>query len=795
MAGKGCVHMIRRMVVATLLAMPMSVLALGLGEINLRSGLNQPFEAEIPLLSVASDEIDTLNVGLAAPEVFEQAGVERPFHLTQLRFKVEQKGNKPYIHAYSQEPIKEPYLQYLLEVNWRGGRLVKEFTVLLDPPTLAEVAPPPIQAPKAAVPPAPVAQAEVAPRPAQETPGEVTPPAALAPQSTIPSVSEPRENYTVKPGESLWSIAQKLKPDETISAQQIMLAILKQNPDAFVNKNINALKAHAILTIPDFDKIIALSKDEAKSIVKEHNAGWKGLNQKPVAPTASTPQQEPAAKLKLVAPAEEAKPAPVASAGTPPATPSSSTTAPATPAAPSTAASTADSAAMQAAELDRAHKELTLANEAVEARRQENDELRSRLAALEEQTASTQRLIKLKDEELATLQAKMKEIEQDQQSSPAKTAANAGSASEKPLPAVDAAGESSLEAMWSALIGNPLGQAMVATLGLLLVSMLWLVKRRHEAATYVAEESVESVVAAQTLSAASPSFAASAPTPEKTDPLAEADDYIHHQHYAQAETVLKHAIANDPQRHEIRLKLLELYSRTKNVEAFTAQARDLHDSLRGHGGPLWDKVMAMGKELDPNEPLFGGQTPLLTGLAGASGFAANEMLEVPPAPPAMETGASWLDRESAGSVSAFGQASPTQPAMEQGQPGAGFLEGFPAHTEASPLQPLESLRPSPVKDSFDSGAGYPLDLDLQKEAERLADTGVESALPPEGDRPAYLESGELTTEDEVATKLDLARAYMDMGDPDGAQSILDEVMKEGNESQRREAEELLRKIG
>lgn len=836
--------MIRGMFVMTLLAMPMSVLALGLGDINVRSGLNQPLEAEIPLLSVASDEIDTLNVGLASPGAFEQAGVERPFHLTQLRFKVEQKGGKPYIHAYSQEPIKEPYLQYLLEVNWRGGRLVKEFTVLLDPPTLAEIAPPPIRAPKAEVAtPAPVMPTEPAPTPAHEAPAEISPPApaAVAPEPTIPPVSgsrasEPREDYTVKPGETLWSIAQKLKPDDTVSAQQIMLAILKQNPDAFLNKNVNTLKAHAVLTIPDFDAIIALTKDEAKGIVKEHNAGWKASSQKPAVAdakpaepqTKSAPEPETGGKLKLVAPAEEVKPAPPAAvAGTlatgspdsppattntlPPATPTTASpsatvsTPPPSAAAP-TSTSTTDTA-MQAAELDRVHKELTLANEAVEARRQENDELRSRLAALEEQTASTQRLIKLKDEELAALQAKMKGIEQGRQSLATNDAANADSGAEKPQLAADTAGESSLEAMWSALIGNPLGQGMVAAVGLLLVSMLWLIKRRHEANTFVAEERVEPMVAAQTFTTEAPAPAVTAPAPEVTDPLDEAEAYIHHQRYAEAETVLKQAIANEPERNELRLKLLEVYSRTKDVEAFTSQARDLHDHLRGHDGPLWDKVLAMGKELDPNEPLFGGQPPAVTGLEGLTGFAANETLEVPPSPPpAVEPGGSWLDREHTGNVIEFDQTSLTPSAVEQAASAAGqsepnLLEGSPAQTEASPLQPFE---PQPSSEqaptwSFDTaqdkGLDYPLDLDLEKEAERLADAGAESAPLPEGDRPSYLESGELTAEDEVATKLDLARAYMDMGDPDGAQGILDEVMKEGNESQRREAEELLRKIG
>ena len=159
-----------------------------------------------------------------------------------------------------------------------------------------------------------------------------------------------------------------------------------------------------------------------------------------------------------------------------------------------------------------------------------------------------------------------------------------------------------------------------------------------------------------------------------------------------------------------------------------------------------------------------------------------------------------------GNLTGFDHASLTPPAMEQAapassQPEPNYLEGMPAQTEVSPLQPFEPLRPSSGQaftESYgtqDKAPDYPVDLDLEKEAERLADTGAESSPLPESDKSSAFESGELTPEDEVATKLDLARAYMDMGDPEGAQGILDEVMKEGNESQRREAEELLRKIG
>src|SRR3990172_1841308 len=118
------------------LLIPTSVSALGLGDINVHSGLNQPLNAEIELLSVSPDELDTLAVTLASDEAFEQAGIERPFLLTQLRFKAEQRNGKAYLRVYTQEPIKEPFLNYLIEVNWPSGHLLREYTVLFDPPSL-----------------------------------------------------------------------------------------------------------------------------------------------------------------------------------------------------------------------------------------------------------------------------------------------------------------------------------------------------------------------------------------------------------------------------------------------------------------------------------------------------------------------------------------------------------------------------------------------------------------------------------------------------------------------------------
>ncbi|MCW8847684.1 MAG: pilus assembly protein FimV, partial [Sedimenticola sp.] len=130
--------MVRKLSLAMALVLgvsPLSSLAVGLGDIQLKSALNQYLDAEINLLSVDKDEISDIKVTLASPEAFRRSGIERPFILSKLRFQADEtKDGKTIIRVSSRDPIREPFLNFLIEVNWPKGKLLREYTVLLDPP-------------------------------------------------------------------------------------------------------------------------------------------------------------------------------------------------------------------------------------------------------------------------------------------------------------------------------------------------------------------------------------------------------------------------------------------------------------------------------------------------------------------------------------------------------------------------------------------------------------------------------------------------------------------------------------
>lgn len=194
--------------------------------------MNQNFQGDITLLSAKADELDTIRVKLADSEAFTRAGVDRPFYLSLLKFEpvLGDKG-RPVIRVTSEFPIREPFMNFLVEVNWPNGRLLREYTVLLDPPTTTKRRPPAV-APAAKV-------AASTPRKAAVKPTTVqaTPPAA--PSGTVST--DGSEYGPVRANETAWSIAKKLRTGG-VSMEQMMIALLNANPQAFVDGNINRLR-------------------------------------------------------------------------------------------------------------------------------------------------------------------------------------------------------------------------------------------------------------------------------------------------------------------------------------------------------------------------------------------------------------------------------------------------------------------------------------------------------------------------------------------------------------------------
>ncbi|MEJ2621816.1 MAG: FimV/HubP family polar landmark protein, partial [Candidatus Thiodiazotropha sp.] len=332
--------------VATALS-PMGALALGLGEIHPQSALNQTFKADIDLLSVTQEELQDVRVSLASHEAFEKAGMERPFSLTSLKFTPQLTASgKPVIAITSKDAIREPFLNFLVEVNWPKGRLVREFTVLLDPPVTLRRKPTPVAAPVV---------------------------------KRQPDIAK-----------------QMQEGDESI--EQVMMALLDHNPSAFIKNNVNNLKVGKILRLPEEADVTGLSKSAAREEFLAQTREWKSdtrgaapaISREDRGAEASAPSSAPAApkdRLKLVSPK------------------------------PGEGESAEREGQAETAEIQRLQQEILLVRESNEGALQENSELRSRVQELEKQIQDIQRLLTLKSDQLAEVQAaqslaseKMKEM-------------------------------------------------------------------------------------------------------------------------------------------------------------------------------------------------------------------------------------------------------------------------------------------------------------------------------------------------------------------------------------------------
>ena len=257
-----------------------AVYALGMGELELKSALNQPLNAEIKLLNTDDLSDWEIKPALASDSEFERAGVDRLFFLTDIDFEVT--GDR--IVLSSTKPVTEPFLNFLVQVNWPTGKVLREYTVLLDPPVFNDDIQPLSAVPAETTAPAvtqeqpqsqeqvqPQSQEQVQPQaPAEQTQVQVEPQPV---RSASRWESEPAEpgTYKVQPNDTLWEIAVDTRPDTNVSPQQMMLAIQDLNPDAFIGGNINRLKTHQVLRLPDQEQIAGRTFAQAVSEVKRQN--------------------------------------------------------------------------------------------------------------------------------------------------------------------------------------------------------------------------------------------------------------------------------------------------------------------------------------------------------------------------------------------------------------------------------------------------------------------------------------------------------------------------------------------
>ncbi len=394
---------------------------LGLGQITLRSALNEPLDADINLLSGGVDDTSMVKVKLATPEAFQRAGLDRPFVLTKLRFRVVEAGDGGLrVEVTSEDPIREPFLNFLVEVNWPNGRLVRQYTVLLDPPTfmpgspggatrMAEAAQgsvSPVQPePSSASATPPAAEREAAPqggqRPADTPQGPADTPSRWTPPAQPGAPSGPR-SYRTQANDTLWSLAERFRP-EGVSIEQMMLALFRANPNAFYEDNINALERGRILRVPEREALTELTQGEAVAQVRRHHQMWRDYRRRLADRAGEQPPK--LARADAAGAAADGQSEPPGAGGQ------------LEVIAPSEGQSLGTGGGDEEAPLDGAQgaealrEELVLAQEELEAERAQNEELSSRVGELQSQMQNMQRLLALKDDELAALQQQLSEAD------------------------------------------------------------------------------------------------------------------------------------------------------------------------------------------------------------------------------------------------------------------------------------------------------------------------------------------------------------------------------------------------
>lgn len=630
----------RLMLMACLLS-PSLTWALGLGEIHLNSSLNEPMNAEIDLIAAGPEELAALRATLAAKDAFTRYGIDRPPFLSTLTFKVgKSKDGRDVLLVRSSESIPEPFVTFLVEVNWARGRLMREYTVLLDPPVYspgerASTAAPvtaATTAPAARVRPAPAATADATagtpsrPGSSGRAARRASSPAGSAPSPSGTETSAPAvDGYHVAQGDTLTKIARSLRAGGSkADIDQSMVAMYRANPDAF-GGNINILRRGAVLRVPGGDEIAALNQTEATSEVRRQMDAWRGSS-----------GAAPSGHLRLVTPG--------AGGGT--------------------SNSVGDSASGGEAQA-----------------------LKGRVKDLEAQLADAHRLLDLKSNELSELQRKLgtpvtatpaptprpptataptpaptpapvEATPAPAEATPPSTTASTPTPlptestptptpTPKPAPVVvkKPATDSGSWLDWAtANWWVPLGVIALLIAGLAIAS--W---RRRQAGgggdfpgldstdvsefrdptarvaggrsgdnSFVVEESGEHPMPEFT-ETAEPRYgetttdlkapddtmsSESAVNLDQGDPLAEADFHMAYGLYDQAADLVRIALEREPDRRDLRLKLLEIYFVWGNKEAFLQTAKGLESTRDRAPAGEWDKIVIMGKQICPDEPLF-----------------------------------------------------------------------------------------------------------------------------------------------------------------------------------------------
>uniref|UniRef100_C5CSH1 Putative transmembrane protein n=1 Tax=Variovorax paradoxus (strain S110) TaxID=543728 RepID=C5CSH1_VARPS len=888
--------------------------AFALGQLKVQSALGEPLRAEIDVTEMAAAEAESLKINVASADAFKNAGVPYNAALSDVKATLQRRAGGQYVvRLTGSRPLNDPFVDLLLEANGSSGRMVRDYTVLLDPPATRQAAPsapiapatpqvstPPAERPAAAAARARRERAPVAPVTAPTAPAA---PAAAAPQA--PSAAAPArpagggEQVTVQRGDTASKIAGAHKPAE-VSLDQMLVAMLLANPDAFVGGNVNRMRAGAVLDLPSAAEASAILPSEARRTITAQSRDFGAYRQRLAenAPTSNVAAADRKASGKLQANVEDrnaAASAPdkltisqggaaaraaeekvaqarqaqdsnnrvaelskninelaklkAATGSAAPAAGSAPAPAPAAPGIPvpnpGVAATTAPAAAAPAA----AAPAPAAAPAAASAAPATTPTAASAPAA---PAATPAPAAPAAAAPAAPAAEPVPAATSEAAPAAPAAAASAPAAAPAPKPVVKAAPPPppAERGFFEELMDNPLmlgGAALIALLvGFLLYRVLG--RRREEMSESVFLESRipkdsffgasggESVDTKQRgdSTVSSLSYSPSQLDAGDVDPVAEADVYLAYGRDLQAEEILREALRVNPDRTAIHLKLLEIHAKRRDVRAYEGLATEVHKLTNGTGAD-WNRVVEMGKDLDPGNPLYDSGAPRVSpaesaAFAGALATAAAKPAPAPvaapaPAPvaatPAFVPSVAPLDfdldlSQPPAPAPAPAPVSASLPKTAYAPPAASSapLSNGHAHAPTAPvdlendfdtapgaLSPITrpgalgeadaNTRPAGLRGNLPADSGF-IEFDMSAlaglPARQVAGTADAAA------RPAEVAQDDDGDESPHAVKLSLARELQAIGDVEGARSLVEEVEAESAGDLKSQARQLLAEL-
>jgi len=645
----------------TMAALPLFANAAGLGRLNVLSGLGQPFRGEIDLVSVQPGEADSLVVSLAPPEAFSTAQISYPPSALGLRFNIEKRASgQYYVTVNSAQAITEPFLDLLVELNWASGRIQREYTALIDPVGYA---------PSASF--GSTAKFSPSVLPGTRTTGVIKAPSAKTAKAASTQDAQAKEvvesrkestsskepaadSYTTKSGDTLSAVAKRVKPDG-VSLDQVLVSLYRSNTDAF-DGNMNRLKRGKILRVQSALEMQQLSAKEATKEVQVQSANWSEYRSKlgeAAAKSAPRDLTEQATGGKITAKVEDQ------------------------------GASAVDknkdvlklSKAADAAKKSADNSKVLALEEEVAARQKALNEANQRVAELQKNVADMEKLVAMKAKASAAVSAVASPTAAVSSTASAaevvaSTASSevAAAASEVAASAVAASPVAKVKkrveivadvpeepGFVEGLFENPLALGGGALAILLGAGGLWYARRRQRPGVFEDSIITGGDLKANTVLGSTGGGVISTQSTENSfltdfsrqglgtidtdevDPIAEAEVYMAYGRDAQAEEILKDALQKDPSRHEIRMKLLDIYAARKDKVSFEEHASALF-AITGGKGHHWEHAAENGRAIDPENPLYQAldsnaglvDTSVLAPVAavGAAAVAASALSEV-----------------------------------------------------------------------------------------------------------------------------------------------------------------------